>query len=121
MPRTSQAGGFSGFEMVPVHFNDSEKVEYETWAKGRDKLEVGDITFIVEGGFKISLSYDKGTQIFTCSLTGKDTPQKKLAKKVFLLKHKDSVKLFGLALYFFTVILNSGEQLPKDMVDDLDW
>lgn len=121
MARRQTNSGFSGYDIVNIHFNEREKEEFNVWFKGKNEPSLTDLLEVVEGGFKVSLSFDKRDDTFLCSLTGRDTAHKKLVKKVFMLKHKDGLKIFGLALYFWSVIVHLGEQMPKDMVDDLDW
>lgn len=107
--------------MENVYFDEKERLEYEEWAKNGWKAELEALVGVVDGGFKISCSYDGNNRCYIVSLTAKKPIAKDLTNVVFLLRHSDLVKAYGMATYFFEVKTNMGATAPGEMVSENDW
>jgi len=121
MARTPNKTSFGEYKLVNVYFNDRERVEYEKWFADLDQVQLTDLHLVVEGGFKVSQSYDDHNESYVVALTGKKPFNKALKSMVFVIRHADYHKACLLATYFYAVILAGGEQLPKSMSSELDW
>ena len=113
--------GLDAYKLENVHFNEVEKREYRDWADNTSDILRSDLLPVVEGGFKVSYSFDEYNETYICSITGKKPPNPKLKNQVFVLRHADFEKVGSLAVYFFTVLLDQGRTVPKAMVSETDW
>lgn len=119
--RSGSNKGFGNFTVVNVDFSVEDKVVISVWIEDHVS-EIMDIIYhVLQTDFKVSASYSSDYECFTVSLTDKRKQPANTKAKVYMFRHGDLRKLWGIAAWYFTVQLQEGESDAALVRSDIEW
>jgi hypothetical protein len=109
------------YGMVNVEFTPKEKGEIGVYLHGLD-IQIADLILMAtDSSHKISFSRDDYHECYVCSITDKRSITNRKENPVYLLRHADLDKLFGIAWWFFVEALQRGENAFASEANVYDW
>lgn len=111
----------TSFVLVNVDFSYEERDAVNTWLENRTLVLSDFLLELIETGFKFSVSNDLRTDALTISLTDKRQIKGRSKNPVYMIRHADFEKIFGVAWYFWTVVLAKGDNGSYEPGSDMNW
>jgi len=118
---TKRADFTTDYSVTNVEFSVEDKILITDFCGSLSLDVAGRVTEIVEGGFKLSVSFSTHEDAFTLTLTDKRKLPNRKKFPVYMLHHADLGKLLGVGYWFWKEALNGGDtELGLD-ADKYDW
>lgn len=121
MPRRRAKSQKPQYKMVNVDFNDKEKLDANSWIEHTEISLIDHLLTVADANYKSSFSRDDYHDCYVASLTPKSPVKGTNEINVYIIRHRDFQKLLEITCYFWTVMLDNGENGYSLSFDEFDW